>query len=129
MGRGHGSGSVKTSGRGQTGQKSRAGGGIPPDFQGVGISYFRRIPKLGGFNPINKIVYTAVNVGDLEAFDDGAEVNIDTLKEIGLVRKKEKFVKLLADGDLQKKLTITVHKWSKAAEEKVQKAGGQLNKA
>jgi len=70
VGRGHGSGLVKTSGRGQTGQKSRAGGNIPPDFQGVGISFFRRIPKLGGFKPLNKIVYSPVNVGDLDRFDE-----------------------------------------------------------
>ena len=98
VGRGHGSGLVKTSGRGQTGQKSRSGGNIPPDFQGVGISFFRRIPKLGGFKPINKIVYTAVNVGDLNRFDDGAEVNIDALKAAGLVRSKEQFVKILGGG-------------------------------
>jgi large subunit ribosomal protein L15 len=129
VGRGHGSGLVKTSGRGQTGQKSRAGGNIPPDFQGVGISFFRRIPKLGGFKPLNKIVYSPVNVGDLDRFDDGAEITVDTLKQAGLVRTKDQFVKLLGDGDLSKKLTVTVHKWSKAAEDKVQKAGGQLNKA
>lgn len=129
VGRGHGSGLVKTSGRGQTGQKSRAGGNIPPDFQGVGISFFRRIPKLGGFKPLNKIVYSPVNVGDLDRFDDGAEITVDTLKQAGLVRTKDQYVKLLGDGDLSKKLTVTVHKWSKAAEDKVQKAGGQLNKA
>jgi large subunit ribosomal protein L15 len=129
VGRGHGSGLVKTSGRGQTGQKSRAGGNIPPDFQGVGISFFRRIPKLGGFKPLNKITYSAVNVSDLNRFDDGAEVTVDLLKDAGLVRKKDKHVKLLGGGDLEKKLTVTVHKWSKTAEEKVQKAGGQLNQA
>lgn len=129
VGRGHGSGLVKTSGRGQTGQKSRSGGNIPPDFQGIGISFFRRIPKLGGFKPLNKIIYSPVNVGDLDRFDDGAEITVDTLKQAGLVRSKDHYVKLLGDGDLGKKLSITVHKWSKAAEDKVQKAGGQINKA
>ena len=129
VGRGHGSGLVKTSGRGQTGQKSRSGGNIPPSFQGVGINMFRRIPKLGGFKPINKITYSPVNVCDLNAFDDGADITVDMLKQAGLVRRKDQYVKLLGGGDLDKKLSITVHKWSQAAEEKVAKAGGQINKA
>jgi large subunit ribosomal protein L15 len=128
VGRGHGSGTGKTSGRGQTGQKSRSGGNIHPKFQGAGLSFFRRIPKLGGFTPINKIFYSPVNVSDLNDFEDGAEITIKELQEAGLVRRNKKHVKLLGEGELTKKLNIRVNAWSKSAEEKVTKAGGQLSK-
>ena len=126
VGRGPGSGNGTYAGRGMNGQKSRAGGNIHPSFQGVGISFFRRIPKLGGFKPLDKVVFAPVNVEDLNRFDDGAQITIDDLRAAGLVRKNEDFVKLLGGGEITKKIQIKVHKCSKSAEEKVTKAGGQV---
>jgi len=128
VGRGHGSGSVKTAGRGTKGQKSRSGGSLPPQFQGGGISIFRRIPKLGGFKPIDRAEYTPVNLGVLNRFEDGTDVTLDALRAAGIIRKNEKLVKILAGGNLEKKLKIHVHAWSKAAEEKAKSAGCELVK-
>jgi len=128
VGRGHGSGYVKTSGRGMKGQKARSGGNVPPYFQGGGLSMFRRLPKLGGFRSINRKEYTPINLDQLNSFEDGTEVTPETLKEAGLVRKSDGLVKILARGNLEKKLTIKAHAWSEAAEKKVQEAGAQLVK-
>ena len=124
--RGPGSGEGTYAGRGFNGQKSRSGGNIPAAFQGVGISYFRRVPKLDGFKPINKIYYAPVNVSDLNRFEDGAAVTIEELRKAGLVRTTEYCVKLLGEGELTRKLTVTVHKCSKSAEAKVTAAGGKV---
>ena len=128
VGRGHGSGWGKTSGRGQKGQKSRSDGNIPPTFQGGGIPMFRRFPKLGGFRSINRVEYLAMNLSALNRFEDGAEVTPDALREAGLMKKSEKLVKILGNGNLEKKLKIHAHAWSKAAEEKVKAAGSELIK-
>ncbi len=128
IGRGHGSGWVKTSGKGQKGQKSRSHPGIAPGFEGGALSMFRRAPKFGGFTSINRVEYTAVNLDRLNCFEDGAEVTIEKLVEKGLIRNAEVKVKVLARGDLEKKLKIHAHAWSESAAEKVGKAGGELIK-
>lgn len=126
--RGHGCGTVKTAGRGSNGQKSRSGGNIPAYFQGGGLMMFRRVPKLGGFTNINRKEYRAVNLDDLNKFEDGAEVTPETLVEAGIIRKNDKLVKVLARGELEKKLKIKAHAWSAAAEKKAKDAGSELIK-
>jgi len=130
VGRGHGSGLVKTAGRGQKGQTSRSDGTIHPSFQGGSLSMFRTAPKLGGFKPLNKIEYVAINVSDLDKrFNDGDEVTLETLRASGLVKKSENDVKILGNGEITKKLTVKVQAFSKAAEEKIAAAGGRIEKA
>ena len=129
VGRGHGSGYVKTAGRGMKGQKARSGGGIPAHFQGGGLSMFRRLPKLPGFRSINRIEYSPVNLDTInERFTDGEEVTPETLKEKGVVKDAGARVKILARGNLEKKLTIKAHAWSEAAEKKTREAGSELVK-
>ena len=128
VGRGEGSGLGKTSGRGHKGQKARSGGGTPPGFEGGQLPLQRRLPKRG-FTNIFKKVYSIVNVGDLsETFKDGDVVTLEDLKVYGLVRNLNHEVKLLAKGEIDKKLTIKVHKASPAAEDKVRAAGGEVGR-
>lgn len=126
IGRGQGSGLGKTSGRGHKGQKSRAGVSIPPWFEGGQMPLQRRLPKRGFTNPTRK-EFAVVNVGQLEArFEAGATVDIPALMEAGLVRKLVDGVKLLAEGELTKKLEIKVTKASQSAVAKVEAAGGTI---
>jgi len=125
VGRGIGSGHGKTSTRGHKGQKARSGGGIRPGFEGGQMPLQRRIPKRG-FTNIFRKEYAIVNVGDLNCFDDGTIVTIELLKEAGLVKKITAGVKILGDGELEKKLTIQVHKCSQQAEEKITAKGGKF---
>lgn len=126
-GRGMGSGNGKTAGRGHKGQHARSGGFHKVGFEGGQMSLQRRVPK-GGFTNIFKKVYALVSVRDLEAkFSAGEDVRIDDLVSKGLVRKSFGYgVKLLADGELTKKLNIFVDKASEAAMEKVKAAGGSI---
>lgn len=126
VGRGPGSGLGKTSGKGHKGEKSRSGKGKPPWFEGGQMPLQRRIPKRG-FRPIRRKEYTIINVGDLEVFEDGAKVDPAMLKAAGLIRKEP--VKLLGDGDLTRKLDVTVHSFSATAKEKIEKAGGKVQLA
>ena len=125
VGRGCGSGLGKTAGRGTKGQNSRSGGGTPPWFEGGQMPLQRRIPKRG-FTNIFREEYGIVNVGTLQKFPSGAEVGPDQLREAGLLSKRFKAVKLLADGDLQYPLTLRVHKASQAAIQKVEALGGRV---
>jgi large subunit ribosomal protein L15 len=125
VGRGVGSGLGKTAGRGQKGQKARSTGNInKKHFQGGQTPIQRRLPKRGFRNPLADVV-ASLNIGALEAFDDGAEVNIESLREKRLVRGRFDALKILGDGELTKKLTVTAHRFSKAAVEKIEKAGGK----
>jgi large subunit ribosomal protein L15 len=125
IGRGVGSGLGKTSGRGQKGQKARSKGNInKKHFQGGQTPMQRRLPKRGFRNPLADVVAN-VNVGDLEVFSDGAEVNATTLKASRLVRGRYDVLKVLGQGDLTKKLTVHAHRFSKGAIEKIEKAGGK----
>lgn len=125
VGRGTGSGLGKTAGRGQKGQKARSKGNINKlHFQGGQTPIQRRLPKRGFRNPLAPIVAN-VNVGDLERFDAGAEVNADSLREHRLVRGRFDVLKILGTGELTKAVTVTAHRFSKSASEKIEKAGGK----
>ena len=125
VGRGLGSGNGKTSGRGQKGQKARSGGGVRTGFEGGQMPLYRRLPKRG-FKNIWAKTYAEVNVSSLNRFNDGDTVNAVTLIEAGVIKNVEDGVKLLGNGDLTKKLNITVKLATKSAIEKVQQAGGEI---
>ncbi len=123
LGRGHGTGHGKTSGRGHKGQKSRSGGQQTPGFEGGQMPLQRRLPKFGFKNP-HRVEYEVVNLSSLEKkFEAGAAVDEAALRSAKLIRTK-KPVKLLANGSLTKALTVKVHAASKTAVEKVKAAGG-----
>ena len=123
-GRGHGSGNGKTAGKGHKGQNARSGGGVRPGFEGGQTMLARRIPKRG-FNNIFATQYAVVNVADLERFVDGTVVDTELLKATGLVTKELDGVKILGNGELTKNLTVKAAKFSAAAKEKIEKAGGK----
>ncbi len=125
VGRGPGSGHGKTSGRGEKGQKSRAGGASRPWFEGGQLPLHRRIPKRG-FTNIFRQEYSILNVKDLERFEAGASVTPATLCEAGLVRTAGSPVKILGEGNLSKALTVSAHRFSKSAADKIRAAGGSL---
>ena len=128
IGRGTGSGHGKTAGRGHKGHKSRSGYSRKPNFQGGAMPMFRRIPKRGFNNRWAANVF-AVNVGRInDAFDDGAEVTLETLAAKDLAKGSFDEVKILGDGEVTKKLTVSAHRFSKSAEEKITAAGGTVNK-
>jgi large subunit ribosomal protein L15 len=106
------------------GQNSRSGGGTRLGFEGGQMPFYRRIPKRG-FTNIWRTEYETVNVGALEAFDDGAEITRDILVEKGLVRKSKNGLKILGDGDISKKFTVKADKFSRTAVEKIEAAGGK----
>jgi large subunit ribosomal protein L15 len=123
-GRGHGSGNGKTAGKGHKGQKARSGGSIRPGFEGGQTALARRIPKRG-FNNIFATKYAVINVSDLEMFNDGITVDAELLKASGLVKKELDGIKVLGNGELTKNLTVKAAKFSAAAKEKIEKAGGK----
>jgi large subunit ribosomal protein L15 len=127
IGRGIGSGRGKTSGKGHKGQIARAGYKALPIWQGGGSPLVRRIPKRG-FTNIFGTTVVCVNVGDLEdLFEAGAEVSPQILQEKGIVKLRFDEIKILGDGELTKKLSITAHRYSATAKEKIEKAGGTAN--
>lgn len=123
-GRGHGSGSGKTAGKGHKGQKARSGGGVRPGFEGGQMPLQRRVPKRG-FNNIFAKQYAAINVKDLERFEDGAVVDAQALLDAGILKKTLDGVKILGNGELTKKLTVNCAAFSASAKEKIEKAGGK----
>jgi large subunit ribosomal protein L15 len=125
LGCGIGSGHGKTCGRGHKGQRSRTGGSIARGFEGGQMPLIRRLPKRG-FTPLNKTEFQIVNVAQLECFGDGTSVDAQALCEAGLVKNPDLPVKLLGQGDLGKKLRITVAAASAAARTKVEAAGGSI---
>ena len=128
VGRGHGSGRVKTSGRGTKGQNSRSGGGTRLGFEGGQNPWTMRVPHKRGFN-IGRFRKTVqvLNLRDLEGkFDDGQAVNLAVLKERGLIDNVKDTVKLLGVGTLSKKLTLEVHQASGTARAAVEAAGGTI---
>ena len=124
IGRGHGSGQGKTAGKGHKGQKARAGRGMRPGFEGGQMPLQRRIPKRG-FNNIFAKEIVAINVGSLNAFEDGAVVNNDALIEAGIIKKVCDGVKVLGNGEITKKLTVQVAAFSESAKQKIEAAGGK----
>ena len=124
IGRGPGSGTGKTSGKGHKGQNARSGGGVRPGFEGGQLPLYRRLSKRG-FNNYNfRTVYATVNVTDLERFDEGTVVDIELLKSVRLVNKELDGVKVLGNGELTKKLTVKANKFSETAKEKIENVGG-----
>jgi large subunit ribosomal protein L15 len=123
VGRGPGSGHGKTASRGEKGQKSRSGYSGKRGFEGGQMPLHRRLPKRG-FTNIFKKDYAVVNVSDLERFDNGASIDETTLRQAGLVKGQHDGVKVLGDGELSKKLTVSATKFSKSAREIIEKAGG-----
>ena len=125
VGRGSGSGLGKTSGRGQKGQKARSGGSINPVFEGGQLPLYRRIPKRGFKNAKFRTVYATINVEDLNVFEDGTVVTPALLKDTGLLKKQLDGIKVLANGKLEKKITIQASKFSASALEKIKEAGSK----
>lgn len=123
VGRGTGSGNGKTAGRGTKGQNSRSGGGVRPGFEGGQNPLFRRLPKRG-FTNINRKEYTVVNLDTLNRFEEGTEITPALLIETGVVSKERSGIKILGNGTLEKKLSVTAHKFSASAKEAIENAGG-----
>ena len=124
-GRGPGSGNGKTAGKGHKGQNARSGGGVRPGFEGGQIPLYRKLPKRGFHNKFST-VYAIINVDTLEhKFNDGDVVDMQTLLEKKIIRKPMAGLKVLAGGELTKKLTVRAAVFSAAAKEKITAAGGQ----
>ncbi|MGM0838813.1 MAG: 50S ribosomal protein L15 [Bacillota bacterium] len=125
VGRGTGSGNGKTSGRGHKGQNARSGGGVRPGFEGGQTPLFQRLPKRG-FTNIHRKEYAIINLDALNRFEDGTEVTPELLLETGLVSKLNAGLKVLGNGSIEKKLTVRAHKFSSAAKEAIEAAGGSV---
>ena len=125
VGRGTGSGHGKTSGKGEKGQKARSGAHIHPWFEGGQLPLHRRVPKRGFTNRFRR-AYAIVNLKDLEQFEPGAKVTPGLLREMGIVKALQGGLKVLGAGPLSKPLTISAHKFSKQAAEKIIGAGGKV---
>jgi len=125
LGRGVGSGSGKTAGRGTKGHKSRSGGGVRPGFEGGQMPLHRRLPKRG-FSNIFKKDFTIINIRDLAKFEKGSIVDETALIQSRLIRGRRDGIKLLGQGEIEHPLTIKVNKASKAAIEKVTRVGGKI---
>ncbi|RTZ91116.1 MAG: 50S ribosomal protein L15 [Deltaproteobacteria bacterium] len=125
VGCGTGSGHGCTSCRGNKGQRSRSGGGVPPWFEGGQMPLQRRLPKRGFVNIFRK-EYTLVHLDRLNAFPSGSEVGVEELLREGIIRKVKDGVKILGDGELKVPLTVSAHKFTRSAVEKIEKAGGKI---
>ena len=125
VGRGPGSGLGKTSGKGHKGQNARSGGGVRLGFEGGQLPLFRRLPKRGFSNVKFKTEYAVINLSDLNKFEDGAIVTPEILKEMGILKNQLDGVKVLGNGKLEKKLTVKAHRFSKTAQEAIEKMGGK----
>ena len=123
-GRGAGSGNGKTAGKGHKGQNARSGGGVRPGFEGGQMPLTRRLPKRG-FTNIFATRYAAINVSDLNVFEDGAVVDEKAIVEAGLVKKTLDGIKILGNGELTKKLTVNAKAFSASAKQKIEAAGGK----
>ncbi|NMC15310.1 MAG: 50S ribosomal protein L15 [Chloroflexi bacterium] len=128
IGRGHGSGSGKTAGRGVKGQNSRQGGSVRLYHQGGNLPFFRKLPFMRGegFSPLNRVRYAEVNLDALHGFAAGAEVTPETLAEAGVLKDKKKPIKIMGRGDVNVALKIKVHKVTDGARQKIEKAGGSV---
>lgn len=130
LGCGESSGLGKTSGRGHKGQKSRSGGGVRPGFEGGQMPLHRRLPKKGFSNVAFRPTVAVVNVSQLnERFEDGDTVSEETLRAKGLVSGRCDAVKVLGNGEIERKLTVTVDAASATAKAKIEKAGGSVEQA
>ena len=126
LGRGIGSGTGKTAGKGHKGQNARSGGGVRPGFEGGQMPLIRQLPKRGFTNNFRK-VYTTINVGDLERFEPNTVITAEMLKSIGLIAKIEPYgLKVLGNGTLTKTLTVKAEKFTQSAIDKISAAGGSV---
>lgn len=123
-GRGTGSGNGKTAGKGHKGQNARSGGGVRPGFEGGQLPLYRKLPKRGFNNKFAK-AYATVNVSDLNKFENGATVTLESLVACGIVRKENDGLKVLGNGSLKKALTVEAKVFSATAKEKIEAAGGK----
>jgi len=128
IGRGHGSGSGKTAGRGTKGQNSRSGGGVRPYHMGGNLPFFRKLPFLRGegFTPINRVRYTEINLEKLAGFEAGSEVTPESLLTAKIVRDLDKPIKIMGRGDIKVALKFQVHKVTEGARQKIEQAGGSI---
>jgi large subunit ribosomal protein L15 len=124
IGRGHGSGKVKTGGKGTKGQNARAGGGVPPYFEGGQLPLIRKLPYRRGFRNPFRVEFRVVNVRDLAQFPAGSTVGPEEFEIAGVARGKAGPVKILGQGEIEIKLTVRAHKFSAGAREKIEFAGG-----
>ena len=124
IGRGQGTGQGTTAGRGMNGQNSRSGGGVRLGFEGGQMPLYRRLPKRGFTNHWAK-EYAEVNVNSLNCFENDAVVDAEALLAAGIIKQVYDGVKILGNGELEKKLTVKAEKFSKSAVEKIEKAGGK----
>lgn len=126
VGRGVGSGNGKTSGKGHKGQNSRSGGGVRLGFEGGQLPLYRRLPKRG-FKNVNRVEFAIVNLKTLNNYyNDGETVSPVSLVEKGIINKEFDGIKVLASGELTKKLTVQAHKFSKSAVSAIENAGGTV---
>jgi large subunit ribosomal protein L15 len=123
IGRGLGSGRGTTAGKGQKGQKARAGGGVPPFFEGGQTKLVKKLPFRRGFTNINRVEYQAVNLSDLAKLS-ASTIDVAALLAAGILKNDRELVKVLGTGDLDRALTITAHKFSATARQKIEAAGG-----
>ncbi|MDA8401531.1 MAG: 50S ribosomal protein L15 [Deltaproteobacteria bacterium] len=124
LGRGSGSGHGQTSGKGNKGQNARAGGGVRPGFEGGQMPYSRRVPKRGFNNPLREQI-AIVNFTAIDNIKSN-DINIDILKESGILKKSENKFKLLGSGEINRKVNVVCNKISKNAKEKIEKNGGTV---
>jgi len=124
IGRGLGSGRGTTAGKGTKGQKARSGGGVSPKFEGGQLPLVKKLPYRRGFNNINRVEYQGVNLQDLKSFEAGATVDLAALIGAGLVKNERERVKILGNGELDRALTVTAHRFSASARQKIEAAGG-----
>jgi large subunit ribosomal protein L15 len=124
LGQGEASGHGKTSGRGGKGQTARSGSSIRIGFEGGQMPLIRRIPKRGFNNARHTTAYVPVNLEALNKFDDGTRVDVEAIRKAGFANGPVKLIKVLGDGDLKKKLTVSAHKFSASAKQKIEAAGG-----
>lgn len=124
VGRGTGSGTGKTSGRGHKGQNSRSGGGVRPGFEGGQNPLYRRLPKRGFTNPTRK-EYAIVNIEELNSFAADTEVTPELLSAQGIIKNAKSGIKILGNGDVTVKLTVKANKFSQSAVDKIEAAGGK----
>src|SRR4051794_15774547 len=124
IGRGLGSGRGTTAGKGQKGQKARAGGGVAPYFEGGQLPLVRKLPYRRGFRSLNRIEYKAINLSDLAGLSGSDTIDVDVMVSVGLLKNDREKVKVLGDGDLDRAITVTAHRFSASARQKIEAAGG-----
>ena len=123
-GRGPGSGNGKTAGKGHKGQNARSGGGVRPGFEGGQLPLYRKLPKRGFYNRF-ATQYAVINLSTLAKFEDGAVVDLEVLRNCGIVKTTEDTLKVLGNGELTNKITVKAAVFSASAKEKIEAAGGK----